>query len=228
MFRIFIYLQLTFVCSLVGACLLCRLYVLVLVPVPALSDGFPTPMVTNLFTSAILHLSYSVSRLAMIQYIWKHDLSGQVISVTVWLLGFMWWPDEDISKEVIESYINTHVFRATSSLAFATFIWCQTVSDIADHAKAVEIVIRPFYVNDCLKPLEPFQSGKLVLFNLSFVDWHSQDESATVMSYWALSLRLIDKKIKSVDQVYDEILSENEDIFSCSLGSESWNRTWRA
>ena len=69
------------------------------------------------------------------------------------LLRFLWWPNGDPSRDVIECRMHTHIFRATSSPAVASDASRKTALDNAAEfsPEAVNTILESFYVDDCLK-----------------------------------------------------------------------------
>lgn len=68
-------------------------------------------------------------------------------------LRFLWWPNGDISKELVEHRMLVHIFGAESSPSCATFALLKTADDNQDeYLEEVTNTIRQnFYVDDCLK-----------------------------------------------------------------------------
>ena len=67
-------------------------------------------------------------------------------------LHFLWWPENDLSKEPEEFKMVVHVFGATSSPCVADFALQKTADDNKEFGKIViDTVKRNFYVDDCLK-----------------------------------------------------------------------------
>ncbi|KAK0135606.1 Proteoglycan 4 [Merluccius polli] len=70
-------------------------------------------------------------------------------------LRFLWWPDGDVSQELVEYRMAVHLFGAVSSPSCA----CHALRKIAeDHrdsfpAGVIDTVSRNFYMDDCLKSL---------------------------------------------------------------------------
>ena len=130
-------------------------------------------------------------------------------------LRFLWWPGGDISKEVIECRMHTHIFGATSSPAVATFALHKTAADNADFfsSEAVETVKRSFYVDDCLKLLPTV--GKAVAFATELRELTQQ--GGFHLAKWVSNSRELlssipdkdrSKNVQSVDLDYDDIPSE--------------------
>ena len=130
-------------------------------------------------------------------------------------LRFLWWPGGDISKEVIECRMHTHIFGSTSPPAVATFTLHKTAADNADFfsSEAVETVKRSFYVDDCLKSL-PTVGEAVALANelceltqqggFHLAKWVSN--SRDLLSFIPDKDR--SKNVQSVDLDYDDIPSE--------------------
>ena len=131
-------------------------------------------------------------------------------------LRFLWWPGGDISKEVIECRMHTHIFWATSSPAVVTFALHKTAADNADlfSSEAVETVKRSFYVDDCLKSLPTV--GEAVALATELRELTQQE--GFHLAKWVSNIREllsyipdkdISKNVQSVDLDYDDIPSEN-------------------
>ena len=130
-------------------------------------------------------------------------------------LRFLWWPGGDISKEVIECRMHTHIFGATSSPAVATFALHKTAADNADFfsSEAVETVKRSFYVDDCLKSLPTV--GEAVALAIELRELTQQ--GGFHLAKWVSNSRELlssipdkdrSKNVQSVDLDYDDIPSE--------------------
>ena len=68
-------------------------------------------------------------------------------------LRFLWWPNNDLSKDPIDCQMLVHLFGATSSPSCASFSLERTAKDNQSEfdAETVTTVNRNFYVDDCLK-----------------------------------------------------------------------------
>ena len=77
------------------------------------------------------------------------------------LLRFLWWPGGDVTNELIECRMHTHIFGATSSPAVASYALRKTALDNAAEFSldAVETVNNSFYVDDCLKSVPTVEEG---------------------------------------------------------------------
>ena len=71
-------------------------------------------------------------------------------------LRFLWWPDNDLSKEPIEYQMLVHLFGSVSSPTCVNFALRQTADDNSEQfdPETVNTVKRNFYVDDCLKSSE--------------------------------------------------------------------------
>ena len=89
----------------------------------------------------------------------------QVIKKDTYRLGFLWWPDDDYSKDPIDFQMLVHLFGAKSSPSCAMFALRRTALDNQNHydAETVRTVLHNFYVDDCLKSVEdPEFAARLV------------------------------------------------------------------
>ena len=77
------------------------------------------------------------------------------------LLRFLWWPQGDVSKDMVECRMHTHIFGASSSPAVAKYALRKTASDNAENfsPEALMTVKRCFYVDDCLKSVSDVEEG---------------------------------------------------------------------
>ncbi|XP_056125219.1 uncharacterized protein LOC130103060 [Rhinichthys klamathensis goyatoka] len=68
------------------------------------------------------------------------------------LLRFLWWPDGDCSRELVEYRMTVHLFGATSSPSCACFALRKCAEDNQRFfsSNAVNTVLHHFYVDDCL------------------------------------------------------------------------------
>ena len=71
-------------------------------------------------------------------------------------LRFLWWLDNDLSKEPTEYQMLVHLFGRVSSPTCANFALRQTAGDNSEQfdPETVNTVKRNFYVDDCLKSSE--------------------------------------------------------------------------
>ena len=68
-------------------------------------------------------------------------------------LRFLWWPDDDLSKQPIEYRMEVHLFGSTSSPSCANFSLRKTAKDQSGDfsPEVISTVLKNFYVDDCLK-----------------------------------------------------------------------------
>ena len=68
-------------------------------------------------------------------------------------LRFLWWPDDDLSKQPIEYRMEVHLFGNTSSPSCANFSLRKTAQDQSGDfsPEVISTVLKNFYVDDCLK-----------------------------------------------------------------------------
>ena len=65
---------------------------------------------------------------------------------------FLWWPDGDLEREAATYQITVHLFGATSSPSCAGFALQKAAKRYGgnDLTKSKELVLKNFYVGDCL------------------------------------------------------------------------------
>ncbi|KAL9958369.1 hypothetical protein ACROYT_G035375 [Oculina patagonica] len=68
-------------------------------------------------------------------------------------LRFLWWPEDDLSKQPVEYRMVVHLFGSTSSPSCASFGLLRTAQDNTREfpPEVIDTVLRNFYVDDCLK-----------------------------------------------------------------------------
>lgn len=68
-------------------------------------------------------------------------------------LRYLWWPDGDLSKELVEHRMLVHIFGAVSSPSCATYALLKTANDNQDlyPSEIIDTIRCNFYVDDCLK-----------------------------------------------------------------------------
>ncbi|KAL9982123.1 hypothetical protein ACROYT_G010928 [Oculina patagonica] len=68
-------------------------------------------------------------------------------------LRFLWWPEDDLSKQPVEYRMVVHLFGNTSSPSCASFGLRRTAQDNTREfpPEVIDTVLRNFYVDDCLK-----------------------------------------------------------------------------
>ena len=71
-------------------------------------------------------------------------------------LRFLWWPDDDLSKQPVEFRMKVHLFGSVSSPSCASFDLRKTAQENAGDFghEAVDTVLKNFYVDDCLKSVK--------------------------------------------------------------------------
>ena len=84
-------------------------------------------------------------------------------------LRFLWWPNNDLNEEPQEFQMMVHLFGAASSPSCANFALRKTADDNSDDfGKAIsDIVMKNFYVGDCLKSAKDEDEGMNVASSLS-------------------------------------------------------------
>lgn len=96
----------------------------------------------------------------------KTDIKGMFHQVRVAeehvnFLRFLWWPDGDITKQLVEHSMLVHIFGAVSSPSCATYALLKTADD-NQHLYPEEVIhtIRhSFYVDDCLKSTQSVEQA---------------------------------------------------------------------
>ena len=80
-------------------------------------------------------------------------------------LRFMWWKDEDFSKEPVEFRMCVHLFGAVSSPGCANYGLKQVASDNEDEfgSDVANFLRRDFYVDDGLKSLPTVEGAKVMI-----------------------------------------------------------------
>ena len=76
-------------------------------------------------------------------------------------LRFLWWPDNDLTRESAEYRMEVHLFGGTSSPSCANFCLKKTAEDNAGdfEPEVVNTVKRNFYVDDCLKSVRSINAA---------------------------------------------------------------------
>ncbi|XP_028517747.1 uncharacterized protein LOC114576018 [Exaiptasia diaphana] len=69
---------------------------------------------------------------------------------------FLWWPDDDLSKDPVDYRMEVHLFGATSSPSCSSYALQRTAHDYSHlfSDEAVSTVKNNFYVDDCLKSVK--------------------------------------------------------------------------
>ena len=130
------------------------------------------------------------------------------------LLRFLWWPNGDPSRDVIECHMHTHIFETTSSPAVALYVLQKTALDNATEFSpdAVNAILESFYVDDCLKAVATVEELSLSAELRSLTQkggfcltgWVSN--SHDVIEYIPPSER--SKNVTNIDLDYDDFPSE--------------------
>lgn len=97
------------------------------------------------------------------------DVEGMFHQVRVPLedcdaLRFLWWPDNDLTKQPEEYQMMVHLFGSVSSPSCANFALRRTAEDNRRYfdVEAVNTVKRNFYVDDCLKSVRNEERAMLL------------------------------------------------------------------
>ena len=83
-------------------------------------------------------------------------------------LRFLWWPNDDLSREPVDYCMQVHLFGSTSSPSCASFCLRKTAEDHKDRfgEAVIHTVKRNFYVDDCLKSLANIEAAKAMATDL--------------------------------------------------------------
>ena len=66
-------------------------------------------------------------------------------------LGFLWWPDGDLSGELVEYRMVKHFFDATSSPSVGNFCLKKTAEIDKEDPEVEDVINRNIYVDDLMK-----------------------------------------------------------------------------
>ena len=85
------------------------------------------------------------------------------------LLRFLWWPEGDLSLEMVEYKMVVHLFGATSSASCANFALRKTAEDNRPRfsPEVLKTVLNNFYVDDCLKAVSSEDEAVTLKTNLT-------------------------------------------------------------
>ena len=154
------------------------------------------------------------------------DLSSSLIGVLVRFsqervafmadfFRFLWWPQGDVSKDMVECRMQTHIFGASSSHAVAKYALRKTASDNAENfsPEALMTVKRCFYVDDCLKSVSCVEEGIVLAEELCKL---TQKGGFRLAQWVSNSRHVLDsipaseraKNVKEVDLSCEELPSE--------------------
>ena len=131
------------------------------------------------------------------------------------LLRFLWWPQGDVSKDMVECRMHTHIFGASSSPAVAKYALRKTMLDNAENfsPEALMTVKRCFYVDDCLKSVSGVEEGIVLAEELCKL---TQKGGFRLTQWVSNSRHVLDsipaseraKNVKEVDLSCEELPSE--------------------
>lgn len=84
-------------------------------------------------------------------------------------LRFLWWPDGDVSQELVEYRMTVHLFGAVSSPSCACHALRKTAEDHCDSfpVDVINTVNRNFYMDDCLKSLPSEEEAEKMVKDLT-------------------------------------------------------------
>lgn len=80
-------------------------------------------------------------------------------------LRFLWWPEGDLDKEVMEYQMCVHIFGAKSSPSVANFV-VRRIGSLANDKLVSETLRDNFYVDDCLKSVQSPAIAENLITNL--------------------------------------------------------------
>ena len=149
-------------------------------------------------------------------------------------LRFLWWPDVDISKDLIAHRMLVHIFGAVSSPSCATHALLKTADDNEDPKEVINTIRHNFYVDDCLKSINSRQQAISLYRQLTEVcakggfrlnKWICNDRA--VLSQIPEENR--DKVVKTLDLSRDQLPMERalgvecdveHDVFTFSIANK--------
>ena len=102
-------------------------------------------------------------------------------------LKFLWWPDGDLERETVTYRMTVHLFGATSSPSCVGFALQEAAKQFVrnDLTKAKEVVLKNFYVDNCLFSTSSVEKGIALTRTVSEIlerggfhltKWMSNDE----------------------------------------------------
>ena len=110
------------------------------------------------FTSSLIGV---LLRFRQEQYAFTRDIESMFYQITISenqrdFVRFLWWPDGDVSKELVEYQMNVHIFGAVSSPSCSYFSLRRAadVCEVKYGYKTADVLRRNFYVDDCLRSEE--------------------------------------------------------------------------
>lgn len=85
------------------------------------------------------------------------------------VLRFLWWPNNDLTKEPEDYQMLVHIFGATSSPSCTNFCLKKTAHENREkfHAETIKTVEKNFYVDDCLKSTQTIVDAKCLVHQRS-------------------------------------------------------------
>ena len=131
------------------------------------------------------------------------------------LLRFLWWPNGDPSRDVIECCMHTHIFGATSSPAVAAYALRKTALDNATEFSpdAMNTILESFYKDDCLKAVATVEEAMSLWAELRSL---TQKGGFRLTAWVSNSHKVIEsippsersKNVTNIDLDYDDFPSE--------------------
>lgn len=87
------------------------------------------------------------------------------------LLQFLWWPNRDINKALVEYRMIVHLFGVTLSPSCASYALRRCAEDKRDlfDAAVLNMVLHNFYVDDFLKSVSSDEEAVLLCHNLKAI-----------------------------------------------------------
>lgn len=114
------------------------------------------------------------------------------------LLRFLWRPDGDICKDLVEYRMVAHLFGATSSPSCASYALRRCTEENRDlfETTVVITVLRNFYVYDCLKSVSSEEEAVQLCQNLKAVC----QQGCFNLTKWISNSRLVLASIPQVEK----------------------------
>ena len=136
-------------------------------------------------------------------------------------LKFLWWPKGNLNKPPSTYLMTVHLFGATSSSSCATFDLQEAAKRFGKQVmnKAKEVILRNFYVDDCLFSTSTVKEGVSLIRSVS----HILEEAGFHITKWMTNSEEILSAVPEKDRAKLFVAASLGSIASKRVLEVEWN-----
>ena len=136
-------------------------------------------------------------------------------------LKFLWWPKGNLNKPPSTYRMTVHLFGATSSPSCATFALQEAAKRFGkqDMSKAKEVILRNFYVDDCLFSTSTVEEGVSLIRSIS----HILEKAGFHLTKWMSNNEEILSAVPEKDRAKSFVAASLGSIASERVLGVEWN-----